>query len=179
MVYLITGASHTGKTYLAQRMLEALRIPYLSIDHLKMGLIRSGKSRCSPESPDELLTGELWPIVREIVRTVLENKQHLIVEGCNIPFDYRKDFSQQENAQIRFLCLIFSEGYIREKFDEIMAFENVIEQRKFPHACTKEELLRDHAENLRACRLHHCAYFLIEKEYPIGLSALQDILPPE
>ena len=42
MIILITGASHTGKTLLAQRMLEKYRYPYLSIDHLKMGLIRSG-----------------------------------------------------------------------------------------------------------------------------------------
>ena len=42
MVILITGASHTGKTLLAQRMLEKYKYPYLSIDHLKMGLIRSG-----------------------------------------------------------------------------------------------------------------------------------------
>ena len=42
MIILITGASHTGKTVLAQRMLEKYKYPYVSIDHLKMGLIRSG-----------------------------------------------------------------------------------------------------------------------------------------
>ena len=42
MIILIGGASHTGKTLLAQRLMEQLHIPYLSIDHLKMGLIRSG-----------------------------------------------------------------------------------------------------------------------------------------
>ena len=31
MVILITGASHTGKTLLAQRMLEMYKYPYLSI----------------------------------------------------------------------------------------------------------------------------------------------------
>ena len=36
MIILITGASHTGKTLLAQRMLEEYKYPYLSIDHLKM-----------------------------------------------------------------------------------------------------------------------------------------------
>ena len=43
MIILITGASHTGKTLLAQRMLEEYQYPYLSIDHLKMGLIRNGQ----------------------------------------------------------------------------------------------------------------------------------------
>ena len=35
MIILITGASHTGKTLLAQKMLEKYKYPYLSIDHLK------------------------------------------------------------------------------------------------------------------------------------------------
>ena len=34
MVILITGASHTGKTALAQRLLEKYHFPYLSLDHL-------------------------------------------------------------------------------------------------------------------------------------------------
>ena len=88
MIILISGASHTGKTFLAQRLLEKFRYPYLSIDHLKMGLIRSGNTELTPMSDDEALTGYLWPILREMVKTVLENGQNLIVEGCYIPFDW-------------------------------------------------------------------------------------------
>ena len=79
MVILITGASHTGKTLLAQRMLEMYKYPYLSIDHLKMGLIRSGKTNLTPED-DDALTDELWPIVREMVKTAIENRQNPNVE---------------------------------------------------------------------------------------------------
>ena len=49
MVILITGATHCGKTLLAQRLLEKYKYPYLSIDLLKMGLIRSGCTSLSPE----------------------------------------------------------------------------------------------------------------------------------
>ena len=54
MVIIITGASHTGKTLLSQRMLEKYQFPYLSIDHLKMGLIRSGNTKLTPEDDEEL-----------------------------------------------------------------------------------------------------------------------------
>ena len=64
MVVLITGGSHTGKTLLAQRLLEKYQYPYLSIDHLKMGLIRSGNTALTPMD-EEQLTDNLWPIVRE------------------------------------------------------------------------------------------------------------------
>ena len=67
MIILITGASHAGKTYLSQRMLEKYKYPYLSIDHLKMGLIRSGNTTLTPMD-DEALTEYLWPIVREMVK---------------------------------------------------------------------------------------------------------------
>ena len=94
MIFLITGASHTGKTLLAQRLLEKYHYPYLSIDHLKMGLIRSGNTGLTPED-DEELVAYLWPIVREMIKTAVENRQNLIVEGFYIPQDWRKDFSDR------------------------------------------------------------------------------------
>lgn len=54
MIILLTGASHTGKTALAQKLLEKYKIPYLSIDHLKMGLIRSGYTDLTPKEDDAL-----------------------------------------------------------------------------------------------------------------------------
>ena len=89
MIVLIAGASHTGKTLLAQRLLEKYKYPYLSIDHLKMGLIRSGNTELTPLSNDSELTEYLWPIVREMIKTAIENGQNLIIEGCYIPFDWR------------------------------------------------------------------------------------------
>ena len=94
MVLLIAGETHTGKTALAQRLLERYHYPYLSIDLIKMGLIRSGQTELTPEV-DEALTQYLWPIVRETVKTAIENGQNLIVEGVYIPFDWKKDFDEE------------------------------------------------------------------------------------
>ena len=115
MVILITGSSHVGKTLLAQRMLEIFKYPYLSIDHLKMGLIRSGNTDLTPEDDDEL-TGYLWPIVREIIKTAIENEQNLIVEGCYVPPDWRKDFDDRYLSSVRFICLAMTEDYIQTHF---------------------------------------------------------------
>ena len=73
MIILITGASHTGKTVLAQKLLEQYKYPYFSIDHLKMGLIRSGYTKLTPEDDSEL-TGYMWPIIREMIKTAIENR---------------------------------------------------------------------------------------------------------
>lgn len=105
MIILIAGDTHTGKTLLAQRLLEKYKYPYLSIDHLKMGLIRSGRTSLSPESPDSVLTDFLWPVVREIIKTCVENGQNLIVEGCYIPFGWEKDFADDYLRNIKYICL--------------------------------------------------------------------------
>lgn len=139
MIILITGASHTGKTLLAQRLLERNRYPYLSVDHLKMGLIRSGNTSLTPEN-DEALTAFLWPIVREMIKTAIENRQNLIVEGCYIPPDWRKDFDAWYLSSIRFVCLAMTEDYIETHFEEIIGHESVIETRLTAADCTLEEL---------------------------------------
>ena len=111
MIILIAGATHTGKTLLAQRLLEKYHYPYLSIDHLKMGLICSGNTELTPMDDDKL-TDYLWPIVREIIKTNIENGQNLIVEGCYIPFSWQKDFTPEYLQHIRYRCLIMSREYI-------------------------------------------------------------------
>ena len=168
MIILITGASHTGKTALAQRMLETYHYPYLSIDHLKMGLIRSGQTALTPMDDDKL-TVYLWPIVREMIKTALENKQHLIVEGCYIPFDWQADFSADELAEIRYVCLVMSERYICEHFGDIRRYANVIEQRLFDDECTVESVIEDNAAVLRGCQAHGLPYVWIDDTYSISL----------
>jgi gluconate kinase len=106
MIILITGASHTGKTALAQKMLEKYKYPYLSIDHLKMGLIRSKNTNLTPLSSDKDLTNYLWPIVCEMVKTAVENNQNLIVEGCYIPKNWQNDFTQDYLKNIKYCCMM-------------------------------------------------------------------------
>ena len=115
MVILIAGGSHTGKTVLAQRILEERGWPYLSIDHLKMGLIRSGYTHLTPSDDDEL-TAYLWPIVREMAKTAIENGLNLVIEGCYIPFDWAADFDSEYLAHIRAIWLVMTEDYIRAHF---------------------------------------------------------------
>ena len=164
MIVLITGASHTGKTLLAQKMLEKYHYPYLSIDHLKMGLIRSGNTDLTPED-DDALTEFLWPIIREIVKTAIENRQNLIVEGCYIPFDWRRDFDERYLPSIRFICLAMTEKYIDDHFIEIIGHESEIEFRLVYADCTMDVLK---AENKSIIDGFQCAdeqVMVIEENY--------------
>ena len=171
MIIFITGASHVGKTALAQRLLEKYQYPYLSIDHLKMGLIRSGNTALTPMSDDKDLTDYLWPIVREMVKTAIENKQNLIVEGCYIPFDWQKDFKEEYLSAIQYYCLVMSEAYIKRHFADVLRFANVIESR-VNDECTLDGVLADNAHYLAEAQNHHLNYILIENDYATDLSIL-------
>ena len=167
MIILLTGASHTGKTALAQKLLEKYQYPYLSIDHLKMGLIRSGNTALTPMSDDADLTAYLWPIVREMVKTAIENKQNLIVEGYYIPYDWEKDFPEEYLAHVKYYCLVMSEQYIRNHFDDIKKYASVIEDRLDDSYCTMESVLEDNAHVLELVKKHGAYYVLIEDEYAV------------
>ena len=158
-----------GKTAFAQKLLEKYHYPYLSIDHLKMGLIRSGNTNLTPMSDDADLTAYLWPIVREMVKTAIENRQNLIVEGCYIPFDWEKDFEQEYLDHIKYYCLIMSEQYIRNHFDDIKKYASVIENRLDDSWCTMERVLEDNREVLELAQKHDVSYILIDGQYEIDL----------
>lgn len=168
MIILITGASHTGKTLLAQRLLEKYHYPYLSIDHLKMGLIRSKNTDLTPED-DRELEDYLWPIVREMIKTAIENSQNLIVEGCYIPFGWEKDFSAEYLAHIRYFCLVMSQHYIETHFGDIKAHANAIEQRLDDTGCLMEAVIQDNTYYLNMCQKFHYPYVWIDEGYQINI----------
>lgn len=168
MIILITGASHTGKTVLAQKLLEKFKYPYLSIDHLKMGLIRSGYTNLTPED-DNKLTDYLWPVIREIVKTAIENKQNLIVEGCYIPFDWSRDFDKDYLEHIKYYCLVMSEKYLKNHFTDVKKYSSAIENRLNDGWCTLESVLRDNAQFLELAQRFGVNYILIDDKYEIDI----------
>lgn len=167
MVILITGATHTGKTVLARRLVERYGYACLSLNLLKMGLIRSGNTPLTPED-DDALTGYLWPIAREMVKTAIENRQDLIVEGCYIPGDWQRGFSAGYLAQIRYLCLVMSPRYIRENFTAVLAHANDAEQRLDDSGCTMDALLADNARYRAQCEANGLPFHLIDGAYTPG-----------
>ena len=169
MIILITGASHTGKTTLAQKLLERYHYPVLSLDLLKMGLIRSGQTDLTPEN-DDALVPYLWHITSEIVKTAIENDQNLIVEGCYIPFTWQEDFEDTYLEHIEYCCLVMSEHYIETNKSDIATYENVIETRQFSGLNDEffDELIRENKHNLEQCQTHHLPYCLIDSQYKVG-----------
>lgn len=167
MILLIAGSTHTGKTALDQKLMERYHYPSMSLDHLKMGLIRSGLTNLTPN--DDKMTDLLWPIVKEMIKTAIENEQNMIIEGCYFPYDWKKYFEPRYLKEIKFVCLVMSSNYIEKHFDTIKKYANVIECRMDDSSCTKEMLLRENAICLEMCKQYDCEYLLIDNEYRVDV----------
>ncbi len=166
MVILISGSSHTGKTLLAQKLLEKYKYTYLSIDHLKMGLIRSNNTNLTVNDDDKLVD-YLWNIVKEIIKTNIENNQNIIIEGCYIPHNYKEYFDQFYLENIKYVCLIMSDDYINNKYSDILKYESIIEKRLVSNL-NKEELLKENKYNLEMSIKYNNNYILIDKKYNVN-----------
>ncbi len=134
-----------------------------------MGLIRSGNTKLTPMSDDADLTAYLWPIVCEMIKTAIENKQNLIVEGCYIPFDWSNYFEKEYLDNIKHYCLVMSEAYIRKHFTDIKKYASVIEDRLDDSYCTLENVLKENKQMLSLAQKHKVNYWLIDKAYEIDI----------
>ena len=138
------------------------------MDLLKMGLIRSGNTRLTPED-DQELESYLWPIVREIIKTAIENRQDLIVEGCYVPPRWSQDFTPSYLREIHFCCLVMTKAYIETHFADIQKYACAAERRIDDSTCTKETLLLDNAHYQQMCETWGYPCILIDQAYEVDI----------
>lgn len=169
MVILIAGASYVGKTLMAQRLLETYKIPYISIDHIKMGMYRSGIDfGFTPESEREIVTEKLWSVIKGIIMTNIENCQNIIIEGCYFPENLNiSDKKYLEN--IILLYMIFSERYIKKSFTKgIYENRNIVENRLCEMENKNdfvERYIDENKRNKEYCIKNNVQYFEIVEDY--------------
>lgn len=168
MVILINGASCTGKTYLAQNLMEKYKIPYLSIDHIKMGLIRSKNTNLTPYDDEELQL-YLWNIIKEIIKTVIENNQNIIIEGAYIPFNYKNDFSAEYLDNIKYICLAMSEKYINNNYNLIINKSNIVENRGKSFSIDKDFLISENKKYIENSIKYNLPLQVIDNKYVINV----------
>ncbi|TMV50673.1 2-phosphoglycerate kinase [Paenibacillus mesophilus] len=181
MVILISGNSCTGKTLMSQKLLEKYHIPYLSIDHLKMGLYR-GDTGCgfTPLDSTELIGEKLWPIIKGIIMTNIENKQNIIIEGCYILPHYIKDFEATYSEQIISVFLGFSQNYIETNYiSNIVKHRNAIEDRGYPEEGIITDYVNEHDVFRKKCLDNGVDYFEIDKNYEDEIMNVYDFIETE
>ncbi|MCL2704161.1 MAG: 2-phosphoglycerate kinase [Defluviitaleaceae bacterium] len=167
MVILIGGVSHTGKTYMAQQLLEKYKYPYLSIDHLKMGLYRANTG-CgfTPCDDDEIIGEKLWGLLKGIIMTSIENNQNLIIEGCYLFPQNINEIETEYQRNIICFYLGLSKTYIEKCFQsEILRHRSVIEARGYETDFNLDDYILQNIKQKELCRKYNAEYFEIDKNY--------------
>lgn len=178
LVILIGGCSCTGKTNLSQRLLEIYKIPYFSIDYLKMGLYRSGMDfNFTPNDSDEFIAEKLWPIIKGMIMTYIENEQNIIIEGCYLFPNYIKALPKSYKDNILSIFLGFSKKYIMNNYDVgIVGKRCIIEKRSYEEDRTKEEFIKMHDKFRNKCELEDAKYLEIDYDYETELELIMEYI---
>lgn len=169
IIVLISGNSKSGKTLMAQKLLEKYKMPYLSIDHLKMGIYRRNVyCGFTPLDSNELIGDKLWPIIREIIKTNIENNQSIIIEGCYILPHHIKELEKPYIDKVISVFIVFSDQYIRQNLEsKILRFRSVIEDRGELDESEYSivDIINEHNDYRNRCVEAGLNYFEIDKNY--------------
>ena len=166
MIYIISGPSHTGKTNLAQKLMLKYQIPYVSMDHIKMGIVRAGLVPNYVEEDDKMQE-VLWPVIREMIKTAVENKQNMIIEGSYLPYNWKEEFKADYLEDIKGIYLVMSLEYIENHFEDIKKYACVIEDRLDDSYCTKDWILEINKACYEGCLTYGCEYKLLTDTYDV------------
>ena len=167
MVILISAASCTGKTLMAQKLLEKYHMPYLSVDLIKMGLFRSDiNCGFTPTDSDEHIESLLWPILKGIIETTIENGQNLIIEGAYIFPQRLNEVYNEYNKMIIPVFMGLSKNYIENNYDTgIIKHKSVIEQKDYSEDWNPGWFIDGNLKMKKRCLDNNVQYFEIEKDY--------------
>jgi 2-phosphoglycerate kinase len=116
LLYIIGGAARAGKTIIAQEFLERSQVPFLSLDLLKMSLVKGmPEAGIDPQESSRRLAIRLWPVVRGLASTILENARDYLIEGDMILPSQVREISADFPGQIRSCFVGFGDESVSKK----------------------------------------------------------------
>jgi hypothetical protein len=127
LLYLIGGAARSGKSTLARRLLDAYRLPCFCLDYLTSGL-EEGAPRLGVrhELPDRRRGELVWPIVRGLLRNVVEVEPGYVVEGDVLLPSTIAEFAAARQGRVRACFLGYSRCAADAKRASIRAFPSAV-----------------------------------------------------
>jgi putative acetyltransferase len=176
-VFLIGGVGGTGKTLLASKLMRVLHIPYVSIDHLMMGMVRSDPDcHFSPLDSGETIGRHMWPFLKAVIQTNIENNHSIILEGFQLQPEWVTDFTEEYQKHIIPVFIGFSEQYLRSNLvSNIRKHRHVVERRE-NEALNIESLITQHLRLKSECVKHQVTHFEIDESYESSMERVLDSL---
>lgn len=124
-----------------------------------------------------MIAEKLWPIIKERIKTIIENNQNIIIEGCYILPKFVKDFEEKYSDQIISVFLGFSTNYIEKNFtSDIIKYRSVIETRNYPEERSIIQFISEHNDFRKNCIEYGVKYFEIDTDYEGEIKKIYDFI---
>lgn len=175
MLYLIGGASRSGKTTTAKRIVNEAGIPYFSLDYLMMGLANGVPELGVHPTEGDFITGQrMWKIVDPMLTAMVENGIDYTVEGVQLLPAFVAEFQQKFAGDVR-CCFIGQSELDVTAIEEMKLHSSATENDGFKdlsHIEALAEMKRIRADSARykvECEVHNLPYFESSSNFNLTL----------
>lgn len=171
MLYIISGASRSGKTLLAEKILAEQGINYLSLDWLIMGFTNGLPALGIHHMlfPDEIAERS-WSFFKAMLESMLYIEENCVVEGEAILPELIVELKEQYPDQVRVCFVGYTDISIEEKVRNIKKYGG----GKTDWLIDKsDEYIEDHVNNMiahskkiqQSCQENNIKYFDTSKSF--------------
>jgi len=178
MVILVGGTGCTGKTLFAYHLMKETNFPYFPLDHLMMAIYR-GIPNCGFDPMDDqfVLGGKMWPVIKGLIMTNIENDHNIILEGIQLLPHLLSDFPHDYLDNILSVFLFFSDRYIKDNFDgKIIKYRSAIENRSDIDDITPAKLISETRRLIEHCINNRIVFFEIENDFDPGMKEARNFV---
>ncbi len=125
MLYLVGGASRSGKSKITHMLLKQYGISYFSLDYLKMGFHRGlPEFGISANDPSHIVAEKMWSYTKGVLTTIMDTGEDFVIEGDSLYPKYVNELIQDEKYKnlIRACFLGYPNALPEKKLGEIRTF---------------------------------------------------------
>lgn len=182
MLFLVSGASRSGKTLIARKILAEKQIPYLSLDWLMMGF-NDGIPEYGIHHllwPNEIAE-KMGPFLRGTIDSMLVDGMDYVIEGEAMLPRLVVDLVEKYPDKIKVVFVGYSEINVKDKFALVKKHGD---RENDWLTNESDEYIRDHIENMIAyskmikneCEEHGLSYFDTSEDFLGAIEAATDFL---
>ena len=123
MIYILTGIAKSGKSLVANRLIQKYSLPTFSTDYIMMMLVRGNKTLgIDPDGEDEIVANQLRPYINGLIQTMVENKVDYFIEGVHFNPDFARELLDKYPNDVKVLYLGYKDINVEDKINELERF---------------------------------------------------------
>lgn len=179
MIYIIGGASRSGKTTVAKKIALKKKIPYLSLDWLMMGFSNGlpDYGINHRQMPSEIAR-RIWPFLNSMFESMLFIEEKCIIEGEALLPELVTGLLEKYPNTAKACFLGYTSIDVNDKLKGIRSFDT----KKSDWLANKsDEYVIDHIKNMRfhsrqiaaSCKRNNLKYFEVSSNFEYAMNDVE------